>query len=66
MVTGDVCICVAGRGRAVSVARMGDVACGELGDVVVFVAAGGSLGGEARASLGNDVWNVSAWADDML
>lgn len=38
-------VCIRGcrviGGEGVAVALMGDVACGELGDVVVFVAAGG-------------------------
>jgi hypothetical protein len=47
---------------------MSDVACGELEDVVVFVAAGGGSlgGGGARTGLGNDVYGYSAWAYDML
>lgn len=60
-----------GVGRGVSFALIGDVACGELGDVVVFVAAGvgGSLGGGGAkgASLCACVDDVySSRAYDML
>lgn len=41
---------------------MVDVACGKLGDVMVFVTAGGSsLGGGGARSLGNDVYSARAY-----
>lgn len=69
MMTGVIYGSLMGGGRGISVAKMGDVAGGGRGDVVVFVAAGGgSSGGGRRTPSPDDVLRSksAAWAHDML